>query len=101
MNIRSVIITINHDLLPENIKQIVPKQAVVILNNHDSEFDGIRKFLYSFYSASDWLKKEKLNKTIYCFYPTNDGGEWSAILCINNESVELSGIFRNIPYVLL
>lgn len=101
MNIRSIIITTNHDLLPKNVRQIIPKQANVILNKHDSELDGIRKFLYSFYSSSMWLEKENINKTIYYFCPTNEGGEWRAIICINNDSVEISGIYKNVPYVLL
>lgn len=101
MNIRSIIITINHDFLPKNVKDIIPKQAIILLNNWDTNLDGIRKFLYSFYSNSEWFKKEEVNKTIYYFSPTNKGGEWSAIICINNDSVELSGVFKNVPYVIL
>jgi len=101
MNIRSILITTNHDFLPKNVKEIVPKQAIVILNSWETELDGVRKFLYSFYSTSEWFKKEEINKTIYYFCPTVIGGEWSATICINNDSVDISGILKNISYVVL
>jgi hypothetical protein len=99
MSIKSVLLIVNHALLPSNVQSIIPKQAVAILGIGDSFADGIKKFLYSFYTKEDWFRKEELNKTLCYFEPTSLEGIWKAEIYINKQYVDISGIFRCVDYV--
>ena len=105
MAIKSILITVNRDIISKEVFEKEPKllcipyQAVVILGTGDSFSDGLKKFLYSFYQPSEWHSKEVAAKTLYYFEPIPYEGNWSATIEKCGQKVNLTGIFKQINYV--